>query len=243
MAALLLAGDDAVLSHESAAALHEIPGFWIDPVTVSVPRDRRRRTDAATLEQSLELPAHHVTMIDGIPCTTLPRTLFDLCGKRKSWGRVARAMDTALASKRVTTAALWRVLVDLAEHGRDGTVMFRTLLQERGGDYVAPESELERRFITLARAHGLPEPERQVDLGDDEWIGRVDFLFRSARIVVEVDGAEFHDGLLDRGRDEQRDARLTAAGWYVLRFRWADVVDRPAAVAQSIRFRCELKAS
>jgi very-short-patch-repair endonuclease len=152
-------------------------------------------------------------------------------------------MDTALARKMVTRADLWRVLIDLAEHGRDGTVVFRTLLQERGGDYVAPESELERRFIALARTHGLPEPERQVDLGDDEWIGRVDFLFRGARIVVEVDGAEFHDGLLDRQRDEQRDARLQAAGWYVLRFRWADIVDRPAAVARSIRFRCELKAS
>src|SRR5690606_18651631 len=114
---------------------------------------------------------------------------------------------------------------------------------ERGGEYVAPESELERRFLALVRNHGLPEPERQVDLGDDEWIGRVDFLFRGARIVVEVDGAEFHDGLLDRRRDEKRDARLAAAGWYVLRFRWSDVVDRPNRVAQAIRFRRELEAS
>ena len=49
---------------------------------------------ACSVEQSLHLPAHHVTVIDGIPCTTMARTLFDLCGRRKSWGRVARAMDT-----------------------------------------------------------------------------------------------------------------------------------------------------
>jgi very-short-patch-repair endonuclease/predicted transcriptional regulator of viral defense system len=243
MAAVLATGPGAGISHESAAALQSLPGFDLEPLVVSVTRDRRRLHESVRVEQSLHLPAHHLTVIDGIPCTTVARTLFDLGGKRKSWGRVARAMDTALARRMVTKADLWRVLIDLAERGRDGTVMFRTLLEERGGDYVAPESELERRFIALARNHGLPEPERQVDLGDEEWIGRVDFLFRKARIVVEVDGAEFHDGLLDRRRVEQRDARLGAAGWYVLRFRWADVVERPTAVAQAIRFRCELKAS
>jgi very-short-patch-repair endonuclease len=240
VAAVFAAGVDAALSHESGAALSELPGFELEPLVVTVERDGRRTLEGVRIEQSLHLPPHHRTVIDGIPCTTVARTLFDLCGKRKSWGRVARAMDTALARKMVTRAALWRVLIDLAEHGRDGTVMFRTLLQERGGDYVAPESELERRFVALARSHGLPEPERQVDLGDHEWIGRVDFLFRGARIVVEVDGAEFHDGVLDRRRDLERDARLAAAGWYVLRFRWADVVERPAAVARAIRFRCEL---
>jgi predicted transcriptional regulator of viral defense system len=236
LAAVLAAGSGAALSHESAAALLGLPGFALEPLVVTVARHGRRSLAGVRIEQSLEMPTHHVTVIDGIPCTTVARTLFDLCGKRKSWGRVARAMDTALAKRSVTKAALWRVLIDLAEHGRDGTVMFRTLLQERSGDYVPLASEHERLFIGVARRHGLPEPDRQVDLGDEDgWIGRVDFLFRGARIVVEVDGGEFHDGLLDRQSDEQRDARLQAAGWYVLRFRWADVVDHPHDVAHSIR--------
>ncbi len=111
-------------------------------------------------------------------------------------------MDTALSRKLVSRASMGRVLDDLAEHGRSGTVLFRTLLEERPEEYVAPESELEARFIELTRRHGLREPERQVDLGDaDGWIGRVDFLFRGARLVVEVDGAEYHDGLVDRRVD------------------------------------------
>ena len=176
-------------------------------------------------------------MVDGIPCTTLARTLFDLCGDVHA-PRAERAIDTALARKAVTLTELWRVLIDLAEHGRAGTVLLRTLLDERRGEYVAPESELEARFVELARRHGLVEPERQVDLGgDDGWIARVDFLFRGERIVVEVDGAEFHDGLTDRRNDADRDRRLEAAGWHVLRFRWEDVVDQPAAVARAIRFR------
>jgi very-short-patch-repair endonuclease len=141
-----------------------------------------------------------------------------------------------LARKLVTIPALWRVLDDLAEHGRRGTVWMRTLLMERGGRYVPPESELEARFIELVYRYRLGRPDRQVDLGDsDGWIGRADFVWKRERVVVEVDGAEFHEELIDRRADEERDARLTAAGWTVLRFGWSDVVDAPAAVADKIR--------
>lgn len=234
MAAVLAAGEGAVLSHGSAAALHGLPGFDLEPLTVSIPR-KRRSLSGVRLKQSLALPAHHGRMVDGIRCTSVARTLFDLCGDVHP-GRAARALDTAAARRLVTLQALWRVLDDLAEHGRAGTAWLRTLLMERGGRYMPPESELEVRFVQLVRAHSLSLPEGQVDLGDaDKWIGRVDFVWRKDRLVVEVDGAAFHDGLLDRRRDIERDARLTAAGWTVLRFRWDDVVNHPSAVATSIR--------
>jgi very-short-patch-repair endonuclease len=243
LAAVFAVGKDGFASHRCAAGLHAFPGFDIDPITISVCRHGRRHLPGVRLEQTLNMPVHHVTSAHGIPCTTVARTLFDLCGDVHA-RRAERALDTALARRMVTMPELWRVLIDLAEHGRAGTVLMRTLLEERREDYVAPESELEARLIELARRYGLPEPERQVDLGDnDGWIGRVDFLFRGARIVVEVDGAAFHDGLVDRRHDAERDRRLSAAGWYVLRFRWDDIVNRPHAVAQSIRFRCELRAS
>lgn len=242
MAGVLAAGGGAVISHNSAAALLLLPGFSIDPVTISVIRDGRRDLRGTRIEQTLALPAEHWRLVDSIPCTTMARTLFDLCGDVQA-RKAERALDTALARKLVTRSQLWRVLVDLAEHGRSGTVLMRRLLEERRDDYVAPESELEARLIELARRFGLPEPERQIDLGDEHgWIGRVDFLFRGARVVVEVDGAAFHDGLLDRRSDEARDTRLAAAGWKVLRFRWDDVVNRPSAVAHSIRFQCDLAA-
>lgn len=240
LAGVLASGDVAALSHRSAAALHGLPGFDLEPLTVSVARNGRRDLHGVRIEQTLALPDPHVTCVDGIQCTTVARTLFDLCGDVHAL-RAERALDTALARKLVTVPGLWRVLVDLAEHGRAGTVLFRTLLEERRGAYIPSESELEARFIALTRRYGLVEPERQVDLGDDDgWIGRVDFLFRGARIVVEVDGAEFHDGLVDQRRDAERDARLTSAGWTVLRFGWDDVVHRPAHVTREISFRCEL---
>jgi predicted transcriptional regulator of viral defense system len=240
MAAVLSGGPDAVLSHGSAAAWLGLPGFTVEPLTVSVRRHGRRRRPDVRYEQSLVLPAHHRRVIDLIPTTSMARTLFDLCGDREvRLGRAARALDTALARRMVTMPALWRVLDDLAERGRRGTVWMRTLLTERGGRYVPPESELEARFLALVTRFGLPPPERQVDLGDaDQWIGRVDFVWRNARLIVEVDGAGFHDGLIDRRRDAQRDEQLAAAGWTVLRFRWADITETPQEVVEELRIRC-----
>ena len=239
-AAVLAAGDPALLSHGSAAAMHGLPGFAIEPIVVTTARRWRRPLDAIRVEQSLAFGVHHATVVDGTPCTTVARTLFDLCGDVRP-RRAERAIDTALARRAVTLPALWRILDELAERGRAGTVVMREILTERGPRHVAPESELEARFVDLARRFGLPEPERQVDLGDaDSWIGRVDFVFRRARLVVEVDGAAFHDGLLDQRGDEVRDRRLRAGGWAVLRLRWRDIVDHPASVADTIRIRCAI---
>lgn len=241
MAAVLAAGPGAVLSHTSAAGLLRFPGFSIEPLVVSVPRGRRS-VPGVRLEQSLCLPAHHSRQVDGIACTSIARTLFDLCGDANA-RRAERALDNALARKRVTVPALWRVLDDLAVQGRKGVVLLRSLLTERGGRYVPPESELEARFVELLRGAGLPPPARQVDLGDaDQWLGRFDFVWRELRIVVEVDGAAFHDGLLDQRRDAQRTAELESRGWTVLRFRWHEVVLTPRPVIAQIRssFRGDL---
>jgi very-short-patch-repair endonuclease len=54
-------------------------------------------------------------------------------------------------------------------------------------------------------------------------------------LVVEVDGAAFHDGLLDRRRDEERSNRLEGLGWTVLRFRWNDIVLNPGSVVTRVR--------
>jgi hypothetical protein len=240
MSAVLAGGADAVLSHTSAAALFRLPGFTIDPIVVTIPRRWRRPMARVRIEQSLALPPHHGRLVGGIPCTSLARTLFDLCGDVRS-GRAERALDTALARRAVMLPALWRVFIDLAERGRKGTVLMRQLLTARGPDYVPPASELEARFIELAHQEGLPAPRRQVDLGDaDSWIGRVDFVFDEARVVVEVDSSEFHDGLLDRHNDAHRDRRLETDGWTVLRFRWRDVTDRPHDVARALRIRCAI---
>jgi very-short-patch-repair endonuclease len=186
------------------------------------------------VHRTLFLPDHHRRVVDTIPCTSLARTLFDLCGTERL-GRSARALDTALARRMVTQPALWSVLTETAARGRAGSRTLRLLLRERGAHYVPPASELERRFVGLTERYGLPRPRRQVDVGDsDRWIGRVDFLY-GTRLVIEVDGSEHHTSFVDRSTDAQRDHDLDASGRLVLRFTWHDVVRRHVRVAGVIR--------
>jgi very-short-patch-repair endonuclease len=91
----------------------------------------------------------------------------------------------------------------------------RRLLAERPADYVAPESGLEARVNRLARDVGV-QLRRQVDSGDQEWIGRVDFAVEGTNRVVEVLSQRYHGSVLDRRADERRVLRLTEAGFDVL---------------------------
>ena len=63
----------------------------------------------------------------------------------------------------------------------------------------------------------------------------VDFLWRDAWLVVEVDGRATHGTRLAFQADRDRDGRLAVAGYRVLRFTWWDVTRRPAVVADRVR--------
>ena len=77
---------------------------------------------------------------------------------------------------------------------------------------------------------------KQLDIGDSAaWIGRVDFAYPSARLVIELDSDRHHSSKLDRDADNLRDARLTRAGWRIVRIRWDDVVGGPDQVVTRIR--------
>jgi hypothetical protein len=225
--ALLVAGPGAAVSHEAAAALLGLPGFPEGPVEILAPHGRKNhRLPGVRFHESRALPAEHVRILDGLAVTTIERTLFDLCG-RITEKRADRAIENSLARRLTTPERLWATWADLAAPSRPGTHVTRKLLLKRGPGYVARESDLEIRFSELLDAHGIAQPAWQVELGDDDFIGRVDCLFRRARLVVELDGRIGHVGPLDEARDAERDKRLRALGFRVRRFRWEDVVLRP----------------
>src|SRR3954453_10397260 len=228
--ALLVAGPGAVVAREAAAALWGLPGFAQGPIEVMAAHGMKdHRPPFGRFYESRRLPAPHVTLIDGIPVTTLERTLFDLAGAINE-KRADRAIENALARRRTTVERLWDVWADLAAPHRPGMLVMRKLLVKRGPGYVARESELEIRFSELLDANGIQQPAWQVDIGDDSFIGRVDCMFRRAGLIVELDGRIGHVGPLDEARDAERDDRLRALGYRVRRFRCADLVLRPAWV-------------
>jgi very-short-patch-repair endonuclease len=234
MIAVWFGGDGAAGSHRAAARVWRSAGFGASGPEVTVPRGRSQRRSYGLVHGSLVLPARHVTVVGGIPVTTPARTIFDLAGVLPL-GRTARVLDDALAKRLCTVRDVQQVFFVLAGRGRRGTRAMRTLLEERGEGYVPPSSELERMARETLARHGLPTPRFEVDLGDDDWIGRVDCVWQRERVIVELDGRRHHDSRLDRERDRVRDNRLMAAGYRVIRVTWDDLVQRSVEVVGWIR--------
>ena len=81
------------------------------------------------------------------------------------------------------------------------------------------DSELERRFLSIAREAGLPQPQTQHDVNGFT----VDFYWPDLGLVVETDGLRYHRTPAAQARDRLRDQALTAAGLCCLRFTHAQV--------------------
>lgn len=62
----------------------------------------------------------------------------------------------------------------------------------------------------------------------------VDFLFRSARLVVETDGRATHGARRAFEQDRRRDQLLRLSGWTVIRFTYNQVVNRPDEVLATL---------
>lgn len=236
--ALLIAGPGAVISHRAAAALWRMAGFKEGPIEILAAHGRtHHRLENGIVHESRRLPRHHIRIVDGLPVTSPERTICDLATLPRHEVhplRLERAVHNALSSRLVASERLWSVWGDLVSRGRPGVRVLRTILVALVPGYVAPESELEERFLELLRRAGTELPIRQLNVGGEAWIGRVDFAYRAQRLIIEVDGRVGHHSDLDRARDRQRDNELQAAGWRVLRFTWEDVVTRPQWVLRTV---------
>lgn len=233
LAAVLVHGSHTWASHRTAAWLWGLPGFGppgrVELTRISVLSNQR---SAATVHRTTRMLDHHHGMLDAIPVTSLPRTVFDLAGSLgvQPLGRVA---ECALRTRNCTIGALYRTVEELGGRGRRGTVAMRSILAERGAHYVPTESELD--LLGRAVVDAIPGIEWQVSLGDEQgYIRRVDGLHRLGRLVIEWDGAQFHDSFEQRALDAANDRKLEGLGFRVVRYRWSDVTTRPAEVRREV---------
>jgi very-short-patch-repair endonuclease len=231
MAALLAAGTDAVLSHDTALMLWGLEAERDRAIHLSLPVSADRRP-AGTRVHRVRLEAADVTRRELIPVTRPARTLLDLAGSSGSRDpesrdrRLEAAVNAADALGLISADAL-RGWVD-GRGGQRGVAALRRLLEAH--TLRLTESELERRFLRLVREAGLPLPETQVVIAGY----RVDFLWRDARLVVETDGLTSHRTPAQQAKDHRRDRSLSGAGYTCLRFTHAEVVRTPDAVAREL---------
>jgi hypothetical protein len=188
----------------------------------------------ATIHTTRTLPDHHIVEHEGIRVTSPVRTIFDLSAVLPP-GRIARVLDDAWGRRLVRADRLLDCLEELRGRGRGRVATMRVLLEERGDQYVAPESNLERRFRWILADDGQEPMEYQVVLGGDDRIARVDAVDRKALLVVQVDSDRHHSALLDCEHDERQDAALRSLGWTVLRIKEHDIWYRREWVARQVR--------
>jgi very-short-patch-repair endonuclease len=175
----------------------------------------------------------HVTTVDGLRVTVPMRCIVDLAGDLHPF-RVERLIDNVVARGLGSYASLHRIIDELSGRGRAGSTLLRELAVARTPGGRGPESNLESRVNQLLLQAGHRPLEGQVDLGDDDWIGRVDLVDRELRIVVEVQSEQYHSSVLDRRRDGERRARLEAVGWHVIEVWDRDVWYRPRDVVEAV---------
>jgi very-short-patch-repair endonuclease len=178
---------------------------------------------------------HHVTEVQGIPVTTLPKTIFDVAHRLKE-DRLDRLIEMVIAKSPGILPALHALLDELACRGRPGIRAMRTQLRARPIGYVACQSALELRFARILEGAGEPPLTRQVDVGGHDWIGRVDFADLPIRVLFEIDSILHHTTPGDVARDEARDRALRAAGWAeVVRIPEEHIWYQPWLVVECVR--------
>jgi len=195
-------------------------------IDVSVPR-RLAGRPGIRLHFTSTLDPEDVTVLDGIPITSVERTLADLAAQRRP-ERLLEAVEQAYTLRRLDLAILYRVLDRNANHRGVGAL--RAIFE----DFTeAPNtrSKLERRMLHLITAADLPEPRLNVMVAGLE----VDMFWPQWRLVVELDSRRFHDNPWALERDRRRDTILRTARCEILRVTHRRLTREPDGVIADIR--------
>ena len=216
MAAVLACGPDAVLSHDSAAALWGVR-TWPSLPEVTAPHCRRRK--GIHSHRTATLTRKDIRRHRNLRVTGPARTILDI-------------------QSRLTDRQLVRAINDLrlAKHLR-GTELQRLLSRsKRIANLIDPEqnptrSGKEDDFVTFCRDHGLPVPRINAKLFGKE----VDALFNAEKVIVEIDAWDTHKSYKSFESDRKRDSVAAEEGYLTVRVTSARLVDDPHGEAESLR--------
>jgi hypothetical protein len=202
-------GRDAVASHLTAAWVHELRRGRGEVHVTVVARQRKRRA-GTRVHTVRSLHDEDVTVAEGIPVTSVARTLTDL-GASLSQQQLRRTFEEADRRGVLDAAAVHRACE--RGRGRKGVRNARVALADYRPDSPKTRSDLEVEFLEFCRAHGIPEPSVNVWVEGQE----VDMAWLDRGVVVELDSYEYHRTRAAFERDRIRSAELEVAKWRPIR--------------------------
>ena len=223
-AAVLWAGEGAVLSHLTAAWLWKLDGIGFAPpdeLDVSVPARR-------VVLHSTNVRVHRVKILEPVkdfasyrrfPCTSLARTVVDLAGVLPA-DELESAFNSAVRRDKANRDAIDAVLRRLGTRGRVGLAsLVEIALRD---DLGVTDSRLEDKVrIALRRARiPLPIPQLEIPGIDGFPIGRFDFAWPEKSVVLCCDSWAFHGGRDMFEKDRRHSSALMAAGWLPIPITW-----------------------
>jgi very-short-patch-repair endonuclease len=231
MAAVLASSPEALLSHDTAAALWGLRGYSAGAIHVTVPR---KSTSTKRIHRHFSpVPSDERAIDEGIPVTSVHRTIFDLAATEDVDAVVAMLREAEFRNRYDRLS-----LPDLLERYRSkrGSRRIRFALQRlREEPPGRKRSKLEERFAPFLRRHHLPLPRF------NDWIVlngksyQVDCLWPGTDRIVELDGWQGHRTRSAFRDDRARDRVLQVAGYSVTRLTWNQLDDEPAQIAADLR--------
>jgi predicted transcriptional regulator of viral defense system len=236
LAAQFAIGRRAVLSHQTAAAIHGLDlGATDGAVHVIVPRRSRRVPAGIVVHESPHLPVATVTRSGVLRVTSASRTLCDVAGGVGSADRMRRVVAAAV---RAGDARIDQICEEIdRRHTFPGRALLRQVVAELSTLEPMARGELESLFVRVTAAAGVAPSKMNHRVVDAD--GRTRFLdavWLPERIYAELDSLRFHGTLVDWHDDQRRENALSLAGYGpCLRFSWWDLQHHAPLVVDTVR--------
>jgi len=230
-AALLRAGPDAVLSHQTAAERHGLLDRPSPVITITVPaskRPGRAKIPGILIHRSDSiLRTRHPAMLP--PCTRVEDTVLDLIQAATTFDDAYAWICRAIGRRRTTAVRIRQAMDD-----RKKLRWRRELMLALGDASDGVLSVLEYRYVhRVERPHGLPAARRQARIRQRTGNSYLDNLYEEYGVCVELDGTAAHPED-EQWRDKRRDTANAFQGILTLRFGFPDLVDRRCEIATGI---------
>jgi predicted transcriptional regulator of viral defense system len=224
-AAVLRAGEGAVLSHQTAAELHGLIDSPSQAIHLTVPSTRRITTPGLVLRLSHRISQAKQPNRDP-PRTTVEETVLDLAELSRTFDD-ACGWITKACGKRLTTEEKLRAALAMRKKMRWRPELNDVLAAAGNGIH----SVLEYRYLRdVERAHGLPRSRHQVRVVIDGKVVYRDAYYEEYQLAVELDGRLAHPEE-ERWRDSHRDNQAGVLGVETRRYSWRDVYAHPCETA------------
>jgi len=230
-------GPDALVAGRAAAALFGLDCAASAPLEFVVPREQRGRRTAGVVRSGSRPGAVDRCTVDGLATVSATLAIVQIAryGNRVE---TANALDSAVRLRLTTPDLVHQALTARRGSGVAGAVLLDDVLLDAG-----VQSWLERRFLAVVRAAGLPVPSLQrVYRRDGRHVARVDFDFAPRPVVVEVGGQKGYLTRRERQRQERRRNELQLLGRVAYFFTYEDVTTDESYVVRTLRSALEVAA-